>query len=64
MTVDRAYQDKDTKELTKAHQKLWRSLVSCKGFDVDMPINIVARDMLNLLLEYERELAFREMEGG
>ena len=62
MVVDRQYEDMDEGELLKAHNILWRSLISCKGLDADMPINIVARDKLNLLLEYERELAFREKE--
>ena len=51
MVVDRQYEDMDEDELLEAHNILWRSLyIETEG------------DKLNLLLEYERELAFREKE--
>jgi len=55
--IDRHYEDVDEDELTKAHSALWKSL----HYDGDKE-NRVKKDMLNLLLEYERELAFREKE--
>jgi len=62
MVADRHYEDMDEDKLLEAHNVLWRSLISCKDMNPACPINIIARDKLNLLLEYERELAFREKE--
>ena len=56
---DRHYEDMSTKKLIDKHSMLYDSFIKIhtkKGF----AINMVAQDKLNLLLEYERELALRE----
>ena len=57
--IDRHYEEMDDDKLLNAHSKLWNSL-----HRDGTVANITKRDMLNLLLEYERELAFREKERG
>ena len=55
--IDRHYEQMDEDKLLKAHGVLWKAI----HHDEDK-VNQVRKDMLNLLLEYERELAFREKE--
>ena len=55
---DRHYQDKPVDELMKEHEFLYVSL-SSNMYGPDL----VARDKLNILLEYARELTIREVLG-
>ena len=62
--IDRPYVDEDEDELLEAHAVLWKSL-HYDGDKVNFAGQLrqhIKRDALNTLLEYERELAFRERE--
>ena len=60
--ADRHYEDMDNDKLLKNHTFLYNSLTKeiVKG-SCDVVVNDIKREILNELLEYERELAFREV---